>query len=48
MSKQNTTLEERQRNDWIRLIQRILERANVAQLRDIYLLLCGYLGGDNQ
>lgn len=44
MAKTPTTLIERQRNDWIRMICRMLENANPNQLREIYLLLSGYLG----
>lgn len=39
---------DRQRKDWTRLICRLLDRADIAQLREIYLLLCGYLGVKNE
>lgn len=48
MAKVTTHKMERQRKDWIRLILRLLDRATPAQLREIYLLLCGYLGVNNK
>lgn len=48
MSQRQSTLDERRRNDWLRLISRLLERATTDQLRGIYLLLCGYLGDDDE
>lgn len=48
MAKTTMDRVERQRNDWIRLILNLLDRANVVQLREIYLLLCGYLGVKNE
>lgn len=46
MKNDNSRIE-RQKHDWIRLILSLLERADPAQLRDIYLLLTGYLGAPN-
>lgn len=43
VKKTTTTQMDRQREDRIRLISRLLDRASTAQLREIYLLLCGYL-----
>lgn len=34
---------QQQRNGWIRLIRQLLAQANDEQLREIYLLLRGYL-----
>lgn len=42
----NNDRTQQQRNDWIRLIRHLLDRADLVQLRGIYLLLCGYLGVD--
>lgn len=35
---------QQQRNGWIRLIRKLLAQADGEQLREIYLLLRGYLG----
>lgn len=47
-TKNETTLTERRRNDWIRLIRQLLDSATELQLRDIYMLLRGYLGIKNE
>lgn len=47
-NKKETTLTERRRNDWIRLIRQLLDNATELQLRDIYMLLRGYLGIKNE
>lgn len=47
-NKNETILTERRRNDWIRLIRQLLDRATEVQLRDIYMLLRGYLGIKNE
>lgn len=44
MANNINNLNDRRRNDWIRLIQRLLGQATESQLRDIYMMLCGYLG----
>lgn len=48
MAKTTTNQADRQRKDWTRLICQLLDRATPAQLREIYLLPCGYLGVNNK
>lgn len=49
MANENTTnLTDRRRRNWIRLIQQLLDNSSETQLRDIYMLLRGYLGIKNE
>lgn len=48
MKQQSNDQIARIRTNWITLILQMLERASVQQLRDIYLLLRGYLGDLSQ
>lgn len=47
MKQQSNDLNARIRANWITLILQMLENANAQQLRDIYLLLRGYLGNSS-